>query len=129
FRISIGWILEFIIVIVGGVLIYSSIWILFGAFSFLITKTGGVFEIIYQLRKLIGYPVSIYNQFIQILITFILPFAFINYYPSLLFLNKPGESLFSDSFKWGTIVVGIIWFGLSYSIFNLIMRRYKSTGS
>ncbi|MGE7828250.1 ABC-2 family transporter protein [Paenibacillus sp. NPDC093718] len=36
----------------------------------------------FQLKGFIRYPITIYNKVIQILLIYILPYAFINYFPA-----------------------------------------------
>jgi ABC-2 type transport system permease protein len=39
------------------------------------------------------YPMTLYGRFIQIVVTWILPFAFISYYPALILLGKAGDQI------------------------------------
>jgi len=39
-----------------------------------------------------SYPMSIYERWMRALFTFVIPMAFINYYPSLYLLDKPIHS-------------------------------------
>ncbi|WP_088105523.1 ABC transporter permease [Halalkalibacter urbisdiaboli] len=122
--------LWFFILIFGGVLIHSAIMILSGSFSFWFVKSTMVVEMaIYDIRSFLNYPISIYHKGIQILLTFILPFAFINFYPAQFFLEKEGSTLFHPILQYGTPVVGVLTILLSYFVWSKGINKYQSTGS
>lgn len=125
--IKIAWLL---IVILGGILIQAAIMIAFGSLSFWIVKSGAVINTaIYGFRRFLDYPISIYDRIVQVLVTFIIPYAFVNYYPSQYFLDKPSEVIFSPYFKYGTPIVGILLFSLSYLLWVWGLSKYQSSGS
>jgi ABC-2 type transport system permease protein len=83
-------ILYLIITIIGGVLIQASIWLLFSCSSFFLIKTDSLKDFLYwNTRKFAGYPLSVFPGFIQKLLMFVIPFAFVNYFPAQYFLHKP----------------------------------------
>lgn len=119
-----------ILVIIGCVLIQSSIMIISGSLSFWIVKSLAIMNTLtYGLRNFILYPISIYDKFIQIVLTFIIPYAFICYYPAIYFFDKRNESIFHPCFQYGTPIVGIIMLALSVLVWNIGVNRYQSTGS
>ena len=65
-----------------------------GAISFWTLKSEEIGEIFYyKFRDLTRYPLSIFPGAVQMTLTFAFPWAFINYYPGLLLLNK-AEGMF-----------------------------------
>ena len=89
---SILKVILFVIFIIGGVMINASIFLIAGSLSFWIVKTSNLLFLLQRpndsFRSFIDYPVSMYNKFIQIFLVFILPYAFINYFPSVYFLES-----------------------------------------
>lgn len=76
-------ILYYVISIASGVLIQGAVFLFFSAISIYFIETQSLKEIMYwNLRKFAGYPISIYNKFIQSLLIFVVPFAFVNYFPA-----------------------------------------------
>jgi ABC-2 type transport system permease protein len=75
-----------------------------------------------------NYPLSIYPRLVQLLVVFILPFAFVNYLPALILLGKTGR-VFAPF--WGALspLVGAIFFALCFRFWMLGLDRYKSAGS
>ena len=126
----------FILVLAGATLIQAAIIILSGSMSFWFVKsTSVVHTAIYGLRQFIDYPLTIYHKGIQILLTFIVPYGFVTFYPAEYFLNKSGfplfygVTLFDPLFQFGTPIVGVIIFILAYRVWILGISRYQSTGS
>ena len=71
------------------------------------------------------YPITIFNGVFRVVFTFIIPIAFMAYYPSLEFLTDK-EPAFLTYF---TPVYGVIFFYLSYKFWMFGARRYSGTGS
>lgn len=116
--------------IMGAVLIHSTMYLIIGTLSFWIVRTYSVFStLMYSFRNFIDYPISIYGKVIQVLLTFVIPFAFVNFYPAQYFLDRKGDTLFHPILQYGTPVVGIVLFLLAYKFWTIGVNRYESTGS
>ena len=101
-----------------------------GTLNFWIVRTYSIFyALTWNFRNFINYPISIYGKFIQVLLTFVIPFAFINFYPVKYFLDKKGDTLFHPILQYGTPIVGIVLFLLAYKFWTMGVNRYESTGS
>ena len=70
------------------------------------------------------YPIGIYRKGIVFIFTFIIPYAFINYYPLLYFLDKSNNTLYM--FSPLLVLVFLIPCLLS---FKIGLKHYNSTGS
>ena len=111
-------------------LIQAAFFIMGGSLSFWFVKSGAFVDtFVYGIRRFIGYPISIYHGSIQLFLTFLVPYAFVNYYPSVLFLHKESDLIFSNVFMYCTPIVGVGLFILSICIWNLGMKQYNSSGS
>jgi len=80
------------------------------------------------MKKFINYPISLYNKFIQIFLTFVLPYAFINFYPAQLLLNKK-DYIFHPALQYATLPLGVLLFIISYRFWLYGINRYQGTGS
>ena len=69
------------------------------------------------------YPIDIYSSFIKILITYILPFAFVAYYPSLAYLGMDKYMIYLSP-----VVAMVLWI-VAVKIWNLALNKYRSTGN
>ncbi|MBP1904872.1 ABC-2 type transport system permease protein [Paenibacillus turicensis] len=119
-----------IVIIVSGALIQAAGLIVTSVPSFWIVETEGLREVLFfQIKDFIRYPITIYNKTIQIILTFILPYAFINFYPVQHFLSKKDFIFFNHSFQYLSPIVGIVCFFLAYKFWFVGVNHYKSTGS
>ncbi|WP_425449076.1 ABC transporter permease [Dethiothermospora halolimnae] len=132
-RLGIIWsgtkIIWLIFILFGATLIQASVMIITGCLSFWYTNSTSVASsILNSLRGFINYPISIYNKGLRILLTFILPYGFISFYPSQYFLNKT-DVIFHPLFQYGTPIVGILFFILAYKIWLYGVDHYNSAGA
>jgi len=124
---NIGW---FALFVLGGTLIQAALMIVGGCCSFFFLNSTGVVETtIYGFRRFIFYPITVYPALIQFILTFIIPYAFVNFYPAQFFLNKSGGTLFGPWLQFGAPVVGVVMFALAVLLWNFSINHYQSTGS
>lgn len=109
--------------ILGGIII-GGIQTIFSIAGFWTYKSNEIVWSVFQLHKLAEYPIEIYNKFIRILITIILPFAFASYYPTLDYLYG-GQSNIIFIIPLVAIVVWII----AIIVWNWALNKYRSTGN
>ena len=128
-RMSLINIFYFIIIIFGSALIHSGMFMFANIPVFWVIKADALSTFRFALEDFIRYPVSIYDRWIQVMLTFVFPVAFINFYPVQYFLKKDDFLGFSPALAHMTPVIGIILFTLGYMFFFLGIRNYKSTGS
>lgn len=123
-------VIYYIVSIASGVLIQGAVFLFFSAISVYFIETQSLKEIMYwNLRRFAGYPISIYNKFIQTLLIFVVPFAFVNYFPAQFLLRKPDMAAYPQWFMYISPFVGIILYILAYLFWKFSMRFYKSTGN
>lgn len=118
-------VLVLLLLVPFAVLIYTAIKIITSAISFWTKQSGHITHMFYMSSDFSKYPVTIYNNFIKVVITFIIPFAFTAYYPASYFLR--GENgLFC---VLGTILVSSLLFVVSILVWNRGIKKYESAGS
>lgn len=121
--------LFFIIILISGALIHSSFMIIFNIPAFWIVKTDALSTFKWSLNEFIQYPLSIYDRWIQIMLTFVFPVAFIGFFPSQVLLEKTDHLGFPAQIVFLSPLVGIVLFIISYFLFFVGIKNYKSTGS
>jgi ABC-2 type transport system permease protein len=98
---SFAHVLFFVSIIAGATLIHSGLIIIAASCAFRVVRSTTIVDMtIYAVRNFINYPISIYARSVQFALTFFIPYAFVNYFPSTVF-----------------------------KIFYLGVRRYESTGT
>ncbi len=121
--------LVFLGAVIGGALIQGGLLVAISSVAFWTTRSERLYWVImWPLKSLMNYPLSIYPRLVQLLVVFILPFAFVNYLPALILLGKTGR-VFAPF--WGALspLVGAIFFALCFRFWMLGLDRYKSAGS
>lgn len=118
-----------IIIIVSGMLIHSSLLILFNIPAFWIIRTDALRLMKDSFLEFIKYPISIYDRWIQVILTIFIPLAFVSFLPAQILLNKFDSLCFDHRIIYIAPFIGITLLGLSIVLFNIGIRHYKSTGS
>ena len=95
------------------------------ATCFWIQNSGYIMVIMFRFKDFAKYPASIFNSVFRIVFTFVIPIAFIAYYPSLVVLRPENIPLLS----WLSPLIGLAFFYLSYRFWLLGARKYDGTGS
>lgn len=97
--------------------------------SFWTVRTTSVFFIQRRLNLLVQqYPIDIFGTWFQIVVTGIVPVAFMNYYPSIILLNK----LDMIAYPWlayTSPLVACALFILASRLWVAGLNHYSSTGS
>lgn len=115
--------------IIGGVLIQSGSMIFIGSLSFWTHRSTEIGELFYyNIRSMTQYPLTIFPKRIQWILTFVFPWGFINYYPSIILLNKVRNKL---EFLLGVTspIIGVIFLFLALFVFKTGLKKYTSVGN
>lgn len=114
--------------VVGLVLFFGGLFVVGGALTFWTVENVEAMNILtYGGNTLISYPMSIYQEWLRHLFTFVVPAAFLSYYPVLHILEKP-----SNLGAWATWVsplAGLIVLAIGFAFWRVAVRRYQGTGS
>ncbi len=114
-----------IILTLCAVAIYTGIYTALTSLSFYSDAPTGILPLMFNIQNYGRYPVTIYNRTIQILLTWVIPFAFVGIYPAALFLQR--EEMTSMALL--TPVMGAIFLGIGLLAWNMGVKRYKGAGS
>ena len=122
--------LYYIITIASGVLIQGAVFLFFSSLSFYVIETGRLKELFYwNAREFARYPISIYNRIVQFFMIFLVPFAFVNYFPAQFFLHKPDMAAYPEWCIYLSPLVGVLLYFAAYLFWRYSLRHYKSTGN
>jgi len=128
-KLKITWNIEKIILLIlmllGSVLIFYSIFVLMASYCFITVQGLEVKNLFTDGGKHVAqYPIGIFNKSFIFIFTFIIPYAFVNYYPLLYFLDKNNNMLYYLS----PLLIFIYVIPCIY-LFNLGLKKYNSVGS
>jgi ABC-2 type transport system permease protein len=119
------------LVVLGGSLIDLGISLVIATISFWFVRVDTLRWVVMSLEQdFTRYPISIYARGVQIVMAFVFPFAFMNYFPATYFLQKAETGLhLNPSVGLLTPIIGLAWFGVSYAFWRFGLRHYQGTGS
>lgn len=118
-------ILLFIVFVLAGTIIYTSIKLFFASLAFWIKNSYPIMNLAYALSDFAKYPNQIYSRFMQGIISIIIPFAFTAFIPASYFTGQ--TSLILALF--GTIGIAVVSFFIAYSVWLYGMKIYESAGN
>lgn len=120
----------FFAAVLSGTLIELNLALMFASLAFWTGRSRRASGILMQLNVLVQrYPVDIFGSVFRIVVTGLLPVAFINYYPALMLLGK--LDLAPPGLAWLAYmspVVALLLSGLATLIWKAALRRYSSAG-
>lgn len=123
-------ILYYVCAIIGGVLLQGGIFIFFSSLSFFFVETNSLRNIFYwNMRRFAGYPISIFNKIFQVVMIYVVPFAFVNYFPAQFLLRKEDMAQYPEMFMYIAPVIGLAVYCLAYLFWRFSIKHYKSTGN
>jgi len=76
-----------------------------------------------------NYPMSIYRGWFRRFFTYIVPLAFVSYFPSLHLMDKPDPLGLSPLFQFIAPLIGPAFLGLSLIFWRIGVGHYQSTGT
>ena len=113
-----------------GSIIFASIFVLGAAFQFISIDSAELANsFTYGGQQLTQYPLSIFGKDIIRAVTFVVPLAFVNYYPVLYLLGKPAPLGLPSWIGLLAPAVAVVMVGLTSLAWRGGLRRYRSTGS
>jgi ABC-2 type transport system permease protein len=118
-------------VVVGGALIDLGISLAVATVSFWFIRIDTLRWVIMSLeQEFTRYPISIYTRPVRLILSFVFPFAFMNYFPATYFLHKVETGLsLSPQVGLLTPAIGLAWLAVSYAFWRVGLNHYQGTGS
>ena len=130
-KVGISWnlvrVCYYLVTVAGGVLIQGAVFLFIAALNIYLLQTDSLKEMLYwDMRKFAGYPISIFGKVIQILMIYVMPFAFVNYFPAQYLLRKE-DMAYPSVYMYMTPVVGVAMYLIAYLFWRYSIRFYKSS--
>ena len=115
-----------LLAVISGSFLQAAGLVVIGSLSFFFLRIRYLFDIFFKLKEFIAYPVSIYGTLLQILLTWVIPLAMINYYPSLYLFRGdfPANKLLGIT----ALVIGPLAFYLAYRLWMYGTNKYQGGG-
>lgn len=123
---NIAWLL---IILIAGAIVQGGITIIIGSMAFFIVDTRGLDELYNGFREFIWYPINMYDKVIQVILIFIMPLAFVSFFPAGVLINNPFYSNYPTYIWKCLLLVNLLIFIGAVRFFYYGLRNYTSTGS
>jgi len=116
--------------LVSSSLIFSGLFVSLATLQFWTAdaaETASAFT--YGGNALTQYPLTIYPSEVVKVLTFVVPIAFVNWYPSLYVLGRPDPFGLPSQLQYAAPVVAALVLALTALVWRTGVRHYRSTGS
>jgi ABC-2 type transport system permease protein len=108
-----------------GAVIYLAVFLILTSVSFWFEDRVGIVPPVFNMLTFGRYPLTIYNVFIQFMLSWIIPFGFATFYPSTHFLGRNAFALYFHLVP----VVAAAFATLAILVWNRGVANYSSTGT
>lgn len=120
----------YVLAVLGGVLIQGALFLVLASLNIYLLETNSLKELLYwNMRRFAGYPISIFHKIIQFCMIYVVPFAFVNYFPAQFLLRKPDMAAYPTIYLYLTPIVGVGMYLIAYLFWRYSLRYYKSSGN
>jgi ABC-2 type transport system permease protein len=119
-----------IVMLVSGAVIFLSIFVVFGSIQFWTLDASEVANAFtYGGNTMTQYPLTIFPREVVTALTFLVPLAFVNWYPALYVLDRSDPYGFPDWLRFASPLAAAVLVAVTAVVWRLGVRHYESTGS
>jgi ABC-2 type transport system permease protein len=116
--------------VVAGAAIFAGVWVGLATIAFWLVDSLEVANAFtYGGNYLAQYPVNIFGPWLRRLVIFVIPIAFVSYFPSLYILGKPDELGFPRALQFASPLVAVVAVAGGGLLWRAAVRHYRSVGS
>lgn len=118
-----------VVAVPAGSVIFASVWVVGACLAFW-TTDGGEFTnaFTYGGTFLAQYPIDIYSAWLRRFLAYIVPLAFVCYFPSLYVLGKPDPLGLPRLLDFASPLVALVAALIAGTIWRGAVRHYRSAG-
>ena len=113
--------------ILAGAVIFGSIWVIAAGINFWTVETTGLANAFtYGGNFLTQYPIDVYATWMRRVFAYLVPVAFVNYFPALFVLGKQSDY---GLLRFASPLVAVAVAAIAALFWREAIRHYRSTGS
>jgi len=125
-----GKLLYLPVIILGQVSFFGGLFMIGSTITFWTVESIEIINIFtYGGSFMISYPMHIYQDWLRRFFTYLIPAAFLNYYPALYYLDKPDPFQLPAFTPFLAPMAGFGVFLMALAFWHFGVRHYKSTGT
>jgi ABC-2 type transport system permease protein len=118
------------VALASGIAIFFCVFVLAAAFCFWTVEGKEATHVFsYGGVTLADYPLEVYTEWLRRFVTFVLPLAFVSYYPALYLLDRPDTLGLPEGLRLLSPVAAVLMSCLAWLGWSVGVRHYQSTGS
>jgi ABC-2 type transport system permease protein len=115
--------------VASGTLIYTGVWIALATIAFwIVDAIEFVNAFTYGGNFLSGYPITIFGRWLRNLVLFVIPIAFVSYFPALYVLDRPDDLGLPEALRYLSPVVAVLTAIVAMLVWENAVRHYRSAG-
>jgi len=129
-HVGLGFVTIVPLIVAGGALIDLALNLIVATLAFWFVRVDELRWLVLQLeQEFTRYPISIYSRGVSFVLTFVLPFAFMNYFPAAYFLHK-GDLALGLPREAGLFapLIGLVFVVAAYAFWRFGLDRYQGVG-
>lgn len=123
-------ILTLVAILVGATFIRGGVYLIIGSTTFWtksITDFGAYTQELFD--KTTMYPLSMYPESVQFILTFLIPIGWVSFYPAAELMGISGDIFMPGYAPFITLVAGALVFAVAAVVFYSGLKRYESAGN
>ena len=126
---TVGRALAIPLAIVAGALIYGAVWVALATIAFwIVDAIEFVNAFTYGGSFLSQYPIGIFARWLRGLVVFLVPVAFVAYFPALYVLDKDDELGLPRALQYASPLVAVLAVLVAGAVWRNAVRHYRSAG-
>ena len=119
-----------VLAVASSAVIFSATWVLGATLAFWTTEGREVMNsVTYGGNFLTQYPITIYGRWLRRLLAFVVPLAFVAYYPALFILDRDDPLHAPGWVRFISPLVAAAMALVARAFWSFGIRHYRSTGS
>lgn len=123
-----SWIFFFAVVL-SGTVIETALTLIMACISFWTGRSSMAIDLIMEFNVLVQhYPIDIFGRWFRLIVTGVIPVAFMNYYPALILLGKSDPQSPWLWLGYMSPVVALILATIASTVWRLALKHYSSSG-
>lgn len=133
-RVDVGWAAGDVLLLAGSVLgmiaFFGGLFVVGGTLTFWTVDSVEAMNVLtYGGRTLISYPMGIYGEWLRKTFTYLIPAAFLSYFPVLHVLGRPLPDGLPAWAAFLSPALGPLMLAAAFAFWRVGVRRYHGTGS
>lgn len=116
--------LYILVSVLSGGVIFVALNLITATSVFWIVESIPVTQVVFNMNEFAKYPLNIYHNAIRILLTWLIPYGFVSFYPASYLLGRDAGIM-----VWLSPVVATVFIVMAYRVWLFGLRHYSGTGS